>query len=186
MRQIATYLINIKKLVRDHNIDSETKDFNKLKTTKPGKINKTCLPPAPYYFPESNKDRTLIFESRFETGNLLAAMKISNGEYDLVLQNDINTNGHTQWFFFRVSNTFKGQTVKFNILNLAKPDSLYNFGMRILSYSVCSRQGDQELGWHRVGKDIDYSQNTLKRENTRFTRYYYTLTWTYTFDHDAD
>ena len=95
MRQIATYLINIKKLVRDHNIDSETKDFNKLKTTKPAKINKSCLPPAPYYFPESNQDRTLIFESRFETGNLLAAMKISDGEYDLVLQNDINTNGHT-------------------------------------------------------------------------------------------
>ena len=108
MRQIATYLINIKKLVRDHNIDSDTKDFNKLKTTKPSKINKSCLPPASYYFPESNQDRTLIFESRFETGNLLAAMKISNGEYDLVLQNDINTNGHTQWFFFRVSNTFKG------------------------------------------------------------------------------
>ena len=35
MRQIATYLINIKKLVRDHNIDSESKDFNKLKTQKP-------------------------------------------------------------------------------------------------------------------------------------------------------
>ena len=54
MRQIATYLINIKKLVRDHNIDSDTKDFNKLKTTKPSKINKSILPPASYYFPESN------------------------------------------------------------------------------------------------------------------------------------
>ena len=87
---------------------------------------------------------------------MLAAMKISDNEYDLVLQNDINTNGHTQWYFFRVANTFKGLTVKFNILNLAKPDSLYNYGMRILSYSVCSRQGDGELGWHRIGKDINY------------------------------
>ena len=58
--------------------------------------------------------------------------------------------------------------------------------MRILSYSVCSRQGDQDLGWHRVGKDIDYYQNTLKRENTRLNRCYYTLTWTYTFEYDAD
>ena len=132
-------MINIKKLVRDHNIDSETKDFNRLKTTKPTKINKNCFPPSPYYMPQSPEDKTLIFESRFETGNLLAAMKVSDHEYDLVLQNDINTNGHTQWYFFRVGNTFKGLTVKFNILNLAKPDSLYNYGMRILSYSMCTR-----------------------------------------------
>ena len=78
---------------------------------------------------------TLSFESRFETGNLLAAMKVSDHEYDLVLQNDINTNGHTQWFFFRVGNTRRGHSVKFNILNLAKPDSLYNEGMRVLSFS---------------------------------------------------
>ena len=32
-------------------------------------------------------------------------MKVSDNEYDMVLQNDINTNGHTQWFFFRVGNT---------------------------------------------------------------------------------
>ena len=32
MRQIATYLINIKKLIKDHNIESDTKDFSKLKT----------------------------------------------------------------------------------------------------------------------------------------------------------
>ena len=62
-------------------------------------------------------------------------MKVSDNEYDLVLQNDINTNGHTQWFFFRVSNTRKNLKVKFNILNLAKPDSLYNEGMRVLSFS---------------------------------------------------
>jgi hypothetical protein len=35
MKQIATYLINIKKLVRDHNIESESKDFNRLNTMKP-------------------------------------------------------------------------------------------------------------------------------------------------------
>ena len=157
MRQIATYLINIKKLVRDHNIESESKDFDKLKTSNPGKkLNKTSLPPAPYYFLQGPEDKTLIFESRFETGNLLVAMKISEYEYDLILQNDINTNGHTQWFFFRVANTYKGRTVKFNILNLAKPDSLYNYGMRILSYSACARQSNDELGWHRIGHNINY------------------------------
>ena len=53
------------------------------------------MPPTPYYIPEGLQDQTLVFESRFETGNLLVAMKVSDNEYDLVLQNDINTNGHT-------------------------------------------------------------------------------------------
>jgi len=52
-------------------------------------------PPLPYYYPEGESDNTLVFESRFESGNLLAAIKVSDNEYDLVLQNDINTNGHT-------------------------------------------------------------------------------------------
>ena len=83
MRQIATYLINIKKLVRDNNIESETKDFNKLKTTKASKM--TLPHPEPYYFLQGPEDKTVIFESRFETGNLLVAMKVSDYEYDLIL-----------------------------------------------------------------------------------------------------
>ena len=39
MKQIATYLINIKKLIRDHNIESESKDFNRMQT-KNGKIDR--------------------------------------------------------------------------------------------------------------------------------------------------
>ena len=141
MKQIATYLINIKKLVRDHNIDSEQKDFNRMSTMRPGR-KRYETPPEPFYVPQGQDDTTICFESRFETGNLLVAMKVSDCEYDLLLQNDINTNGHTQWYFFRVANVRKGQTVKFNILNLAKPDSLYNEGMRILSYSSLKRQGN--------------------------------------------
>ena len=92
MRQIATYLINIKKLVRDHNIESENKDFSTLKTTKPfgnggggGGKKRPEIPPTAYYIPQGIDDRTLVFESRFETGNLLSAMKVSDNEYDLVL-----------------------------------------------------------------------------------------------------
>ncbi len=122
--------------MKEHNIDGESKDFNKLKTAKPSNMRKKAeSAPTPYYLPDGSLDKTLVFESRFETGNLLVAMKVSDNEYDLVLQNDINTNGHTQWFFFRVSNTRKDMKVKFNILNLAKPDSLYNDGMRVLSFS---------------------------------------------------
>ena len=61
----------------------------------------------PYYTKTSAADNTLIFESRFETGNLEKAVKIQPNEYNLLLQNDINSKGHTQWFFFRVQNTRK-------------------------------------------------------------------------------
>ena len=53
-------------------------------------------------------DKTLLFESRFESGNLYLAQKVTDNEYNLLMQNDINTNGHTQWFFFQVKNTTKG------------------------------------------------------------------------------
>lgn len=71
----------------------------------------------PYYTPTDGRDETLVFESRFESGNLDLAVKVSDTEYNLLLQNDSLTNGNTLWFYFKVSNTRKGKTVKFNILN---------------------------------------------------------------------
>ena len=38
-------------------------------------------------------------------------------------------------FYFRVQNTRKGNSVKFNILNHSKPDSLFNYGMQVLVLS---------------------------------------------------
>lgn len=45
--------------------------------------------------------------------------------------------------------------VKFNVLNLAKTDSLYNDGMKILAFSSGMKKSNG-LGWHRVGSDISY------------------------------
>lgn len=49
----------------------------------------------------------LVFESRFESGNLAKAVKITSGYYELYLRPDMYTNRHTQWFYFRVGNTRK-------------------------------------------------------------------------------
>jgi hypothetical protein len=157
----ASYLINIKKLIEDYNIDGEKRDFKSMRSGQMGKL--VQLPPQQFYKLTGPDDKTLIFESRFESGNLLAAIKVSETEYDLILQNDINTNGNTQWYFFRCSNTFKGQKVKFNILNLAKPDSLYNYGMKILCFSNKTKE-EEGTGWHRVGEQINYYQNMYKRD----------------------
>jgi cytosolic carboxypeptidase protein 2/3 len=77
----------------------------------------------------------LIFESRFESGNLRRAVQIGEYEYDLMLKYDYGTSNYTQWFFFKVSNTRKDIPYKFNIINLIKPESSYNQGMKPLIYS---------------------------------------------------
>ena len=90
---------------------------------------------APFYILQNSEDNTLLFESRFECGNLRRAIQVYEFEYDLILKPDYNTRGYTQWYYFRVSNTRAGKAYRFNIINLMKPDSLYNHGMRPLVYS---------------------------------------------------
>jgi hypothetical protein len=61
----------------------------------------------------------------------------------------------TLGFFFRVTNTKKNLTVKFNLLNHTKPDSLFNYGMKVLVFSE-KKNKETGVGWHREGKDIAY------------------------------
>lgn len=61
-----------------------------------------------YYNLKSASDSTLIFESRFESGNLHRATQVGEFEYDLDLKFDHGAPTQmTQWFYFRVSNTRK-------------------------------------------------------------------------------
>ena len=41
--------------------------------------------------PKLPSDRTLVFESRFESGNLRKAVKIGPNEYELYMKNDYST-----------------------------------------------------------------------------------------------
>lgn len=54
----------------------------------------------------------LMFESRFESGNLAKAIKVTPVYYELYLRPDLYTNKHTQWFYFRVTNTRKNLTYR--------------------------------------------------------------------------
>lgn len=62
-------------------------------------------------------------------------MQVGEFEYDLLLRPDVATDGHTQWYYFRLSNIRAGVEYKFNMVNLMKPDSLYNQGMQPCVYS---------------------------------------------------
>lgn len=64
----------------------------------------------PTAHPNAFEPDDLIFESRFESGNLGRAIKITPTYYELYLRPDMYTNRHTQWFYFRVKNT-KAKTV---------------------------------------------------------------------------
>lgn len=75
-----TLLVNVKELI----------------SIEPGKSNSPGSIVLPYYTPNDENDKTLVFESRFESGNLAMAFKLNDNEYNLVLSNDINTKGHTQ------------------------------------------------------------------------------------------
>ena len=52
------------------------------------------------------------------SGGLWGLWQVYDYEYDLILRPDINTRGHTQWFYFSVSNTIRNVPYKFNIINM--------------------------------------------------------------------
>lgn len=56
--------------------------------------------------------------------------------YELILDEDTNSVGNTQWFYFATRNTKKGQTVEFSLVNLGKSRSLYEHGLRPLCFSM--------------------------------------------------
>merc|ERR1712224_822286 len=118
----------------------------------------------PYYTPTGPDDKTLVFESRFESGNLRRAVKVYDFEYDLVLNPDYNTKSHTQWYFFRVANTRRGPEYRFNIINMVKPTSVYNEGMRPLIYSTIEATL-HGIGWVRGSENIIYYQNGIRRKD---------------------
>ncbi|KAJ3143740.1 Cytosolic carboxypeptidase 2, partial [Irineochytrium annulatum] len=125
---------------------------------------------------------SLRFESRFECGNLQSATRVGPTSYDLQLRKDINTKGHTQWFYFRVRKMVPGIAYHFHITNLMKTSSLYSNGMRPLMYSTHSA-ATKGLGWHRVGTDISYSRNPPPQPpEDEPTRPFFTLAFTVTFD----
>ena len=157
-----------------------TKSGNPSNSNKTKLDNLSSLPKLDHKFAVENKTDTLIFESRFESGNLALAIKITDVEYELLMQNDINTKGHTQWFYFGVS-IFTKKSVKFTILNFSKKDSLFNAGMEVLVHSSKMHKANN-AGWYRSGRDISYFANNISRNNSTF----YSLTFTFDFPHDSD
>lgn len=57
--------------------------------------------------------------------------------------------GNTQWFYFRVTGAGAGATVRFNLVNHTKEDSLFNYGLLPAVYSDADA-GSSGVGWRCV------------------------------------
>lgn len=134
------------------------------------------------------------FESRFECGNLLQAIRVAEREYDLIVRSDINTQGHHQWFFFGVASThdgvYKGDganngdqvKIRFNIINLTKPQSMFSQGMKPVHFSF-NRARRDKIGWRRMGEDVMYVENAHPADRKRK---YHSLSFTASFSDPSD
>jgi hypothetical protein len=70
------------------------------------------------------------------------------------MQNDINTKGCTQWFYFSIW-AERRIKMRIKIMNFYKPTSLYMIGMKILVTT-------DHMEWKRVGTAIKYYRVPLK------------------------
>lgn len=61
-----------------------------------------------------------------------------------------------------INNKFIGFTYKFNIMNLQKDDSSYNYGMKPFIYSVSKNNSENTNHWVRGCQNITYNKNSLK------------------------
>lgn len=84
------------------------------------------------------------------------AVKMSDTEYHLFIRPDTNTEGHTQWFYFKVANMIKGTKYTFKIVNFNKKHSAFRKGMKPTVFSSKRYTATKE-GWDSTEvREVDY------------------------------
>lgn len=109
------------------------------------------------YIERSFLTAPLLFESRFEAGNVKRVTRVEEYSYEIELRSDLYA-APTQWYLFRVENAVPGQQYRFTIVNLYKKSSLYNLGMKPLMYT-------EQTGWVREGDNVCYYKNVPLRSS---------------------
>jgi hypothetical protein len=137
--------------------------------------------PIDYQFSIPDDNLTLEFDSRFESGNLSKAIKMSDYDYKLYINNDIGTYNCNHWFYFSVKNPRK-TSITFKIVNMRKKDILFQAGMKPAVYSLLLEQA-QGIRWHREGTGISYTENISNKCSSHKS---FTLSFTYNFKYEND
>lgn len=153
----------------------------------------------------------LRFDSRFECGNLRKALVVVPPQketktdeedeevYLLLLNYDVNTTGHMQWYNFSVEGMQPGRRYRFKMINCEKKSVLYNSGQQPLIYSNVDFQQSGKM-WQRLStftgrtEAVSYYRNHYVRKmpTTQMFRGgadnkpLYTLEFTAIFPHAND
>ena len=109
--------------------------------------------------PRNNKEAKIIFDSKFESGNLRMAIKLNSdidNEYDLIIRKDYNCEKNYSWFFLSIESD-RETDIKFNILNFIKKKIMFDEKdkIRILVYTKNDK-------WTRNTYNVQYYQNNIK------------------------
>ena len=109
--------------------------------------------------PKNSNDAKIIFDSKFESGNLRMAIKLNSdidNEYDLIIRKDYNCEKNYSWFFFSIE-CDRECDIKFNILNFIKKKIMFDEKekIRILVYNEKDK-------WTRNTYNIQYYENNIK------------------------
>ena len=128
-------------------IDENNGIFLDKKNETPPHINFKKLNFIPE--PKNEKEAKIIFDSKFESGNLRMAIKLNSeigNEYDLIIRKDYNYEKNYSWFFFEL-----------NLLNFTKKKIMFDEKekIRILVYNKNDK-------WTRNTYNVQYYQNNIK------------------------
>lgn len=109
--------------------------------------------------PKKEKEAKIIFDSKFESGNLRMAIKLNSeieNEYDLIIRKDYNYEKNYSWFFFSIESD-RETDIKLNLLNFTKKKIMFDEKekIRILVYNKNDK-------WTRNTYNIQYYQNNIK------------------------
>jgi len=133
--------------------------------------------------PKDIQDDSLLFESRFESGNLLKAIRITDTYYELRLRSDLYTSRHTQWFYFRIKNMKPDVEYRFSFVNFGKPDSQYGVGMKPVLYSEVEAE-ISGTGWMRAGMEMTYFREQQIEDSDKPRKYI--MSFVIMFPHEND
>ena len=122
-----------------------------------------CLGP-----PVIRNDRIIRFNSRFESGNLMYAYKLSPDSYHLILEYDHTTSGQCQWFYFQMSNIRKDRKVTFYISGFNKNSGVFSSGSKVFMYST-KKAAFSNVSWYRTGTNYAYGVTLKNKNNKRAT-----------------
>ncbi|RLN91605.1 hypothetical protein BBJ28_00010016 [Nothophytophthora sp. Chile5] len=136
-------------------------------------------------------DDTLVFDSLFESGNLLRAARVfrqavstatsasrqPQQEYELLIHPDIKNSAYRQWFYFEVRNGRPDVTYRFALVNLAKSGALFGQGLQPVVYSERDA-ANKGVGWRHRGTHVRYDATASQGGNA--------LCFQYEFEHEND